>query len=208
MTSGGRELSEEPRKCDWCDMYLYQNPLSRLEFFDWREPGDYTRLCIHCAVLFSPDGGAQWRAPGELAGGAPREWAPFDDDDDPAALYLAFCEAAFWNMVWTQRVAKLAWNKCGQCQVKNETPLASEYGRSWWCRSCDAENEWTPEPPYDGSKTPEAEDATAHRLPLVNSAFDAGDWHQGSMLLLPVAAPRWARYEDEPERMLAFRPEL
>ena len=209
LRSGEAETksSWEPGKCDWCGTYYHQNPLSRLTFFDWGEPGDYTELCIHCAVAFSPNGLAQWRAPGELAGGDPREWIPFDDKDDPAALYLAFCEAAFWNMVWTQRVAQLSWNTCRHCQVVNEDPLTSEYARSWWCRSCDAENEWTPEPPYDGSNHPEAEEATSRRLPLVNSAFDAGDWHQGSMLLLPVAAPGWASYEDEPARMLAFRPE-
>ncbi len=199
--------SWEPGKCDCCGKYYHLNPLRRLKFFDWSEPDDYTELCIHCAVAFSPNGLAQWRAPGELAGGDPREWTPFDDKDDPADLYLAFCEAAFWNMVWTKRVAQLAWNTCGHCQVVNEAPLISEHERSWRCRSCDAENEWTPKPPSDDSNHPEAEEATSRRLPLVNSAFDAGDWHQGTTLLLPVGAPGWASYEDEPERMLAFRPE-
>ena len=205
--AGGRETSWKPPKCDWCNLYLHRNPLSRLTFSDWREPGDYTSLCIHCAVAFSPDGLAQWRSPGELAGGDPREWTPFDDDDEPAALYLAFCETAFWNMVWTQRATRLAWNTCEHCKIKNDSPLPSEDGRSWWCRSCGEENDWIPEPPYDGGKNPDAEDATARRLPQVISAFDAGDWHKGHILLLPVAAPGWASYEDEPERMLAFRPD-
>ena len=199
--------SWEPGKCDWCGTYYHQNPLSQLDFFDWSEPGDYTVLCIHCAAASSPSGLSQWRSPGELAGGDPRQWTPFDDKDEPAALYLAFCEAAFWNKVWTERVTHLAWNTCGHCQVVNEDPLSSEYGHSWWCSNCDAENKWPPTPPYNGSNHPEAEDATSRRLPLVNNAFDAGDWHQGSMLLLPVAAPGWASYEDEPERMLAFQPE-
>ena len=58
-----------------------------------------------------------------MAGGDPREWTPFDDDDEPAALYLAFCEAAFWKMVWTQRVSRLTWNTCEHCKVENDAPL-------------------------------------------------------------------------------------
>ena len=50
-----------------------------------------------------------------------------------------------------------------------------------------------------------AENATAERLLLVNAAFEAGDWARGANLILPVGAPSWARYEDKPERLLAFR---
>ena len=41
-----------------------------------------------------------------MAGGDPREWTP-DDDADPVVLFMAYCDAAFWAMVWSQRVAKL-----------------------------------------------------------------------------------------------------
>ena len=57
---------------------------------------------------------------------------------------------------------------------------------------------------YDGQHET-AENATAERLLLVNAAFEAGDWARGANLLLPVGAPSWARYDDEPERLLAFR---
>ncbi|MDE0268024.1 MAG: hypothetical protein OXI96_03180 [Acidimicrobiaceae bacterium] len=48
----------------------------------------------------------QWRAPGELAGGDPREWTP-SPDSDPADLFLAYHTAAFWSMVWSNRVDSL-----------------------------------------------------------------------------------------------------
>lgn len=60
---------------------------------------------------------------------------------------------------------------------------------------------------YNGSRNEAAENATARRLPMVNEAFDAGDWSTGADLLLPVGAPGWADYSGEPERLLAFRPD-
>jgi hypothetical protein len=60
---------------------------------------------------------------------------------------------------------------------------------------------------YGSGRNEAAEEATARRLPLVNAAFDVGDWGRGADLLLPVGAPGWLDYSDEPERMLAFRPE-
>ena len=58
---------------------------------------------------------------------------------------------------------------------------------------------------YGGGQHETAENTTAERLLLVNDAFEAGDWARGANLLLPVGAPSWARHEDEPERLLAFR---
>ena len=89
-------------RCDNCDSYIYRNSLNWFEFRDWGNDPHYA-YCIHCAAAY-PD--PQWRSPGELAGGDPREWTP-DDDADPAALLLAYHEAEFWTKVWTQRVAKL-----------------------------------------------------------------------------------------------------
>ena len=157
----------EPRKCDGCEGYFHQNSLSWFEFHDWANDPNWT-YCIHCAAAY---GSGQWRTPGELAGGDPREWTP-DDDADPAALFLAYSESAFWSMVWNEREAKL------------ESPNT-----------------------YYGSRNEAAEEATARRLPVVNAAFDAGEWGRGANLLLPVGAPGWLDYSDEPERMLAFRPE-
>ena len=162
----GRETSApwEPRRCDECGSYFHQNRLSWFEFQDWGYDPNYA-YCIHCAAAYGP---GQWRSPGELAGGDPREWTP-DDSSDPAELFLAYSEAAFWSMVWEQRSAKL------------EEPDA-----------------------YEGSNHRAAEEATARRLPLVNAAFDAGQWGPGADLLLPIGAPGWADYSDEPERLLAF----
>ena len=60
---------------------------------------------------------------------------------------------------------------------------------------------------YGGGQHETAENATAERLLLVNAAFEAGDWAKGANLLLPVGAPGWASYGDDPERLLAFRPD-
>ena len=153
-------------RCDICREYLHDNRLSRVGFRDWAyDP--HTAFCIHCAVRCDA-AETQWRAPGELAGGDPREWTP-DDDSDLATLFLAYCEAAFWTKVWLSRVAKLG----------------------------DPDT-------YIGDRHETAESATAKRLPMVNAAFDAGEWAKGANLLLPVGAPSWAAYEDESERLLAF----
>lgn len=100
----GRETESpwEPRRCDGCSGYFHENTLSWFEFMDWSDDPHYA-YCIHCAASY---GNGQWRTPGELAGGDPREWTP-DDDADPVILFMAYCEAAFWAMVWSQRVAKL-----------------------------------------------------------------------------------------------------
>ena len=203
--SGGETSSPwEPRSCDGCGSYFHQNPLSWMEFRDW--DGDpHDAYCIHCAAGY---GQGQWRSPGELAGGDPREWT-LDDDADPAGLFLAYCDAAFWEMVWSRRAAKLDtyWNVCEHCGIENETLKAARGGWAWRCSNCGAENERVPEAPYDGSRDPAAEDATARRLALLNDAFDRGDWNEGSDLLSPIGAPGWVAYPGETERMLAFRPE-
>ena len=157
---------EAPR-CDICSEYLHDNQISRAEFRDWAyDP--YTAFCIHCAARCDASD-MQWRSPGELAGGDPREWTP-REDADPGDLFLAYHTAAFWSMVWSNRAANL------------DNPDA-----------------------YDGNRHGEAENATAERLPLVNAALDARNWRKAMNLLLPVGAPGWAAYEDEPQRMLAFR---
>ena len=154
-------------RCDICSEYLHDNEISGTEFRDWAyDP--YTTFCIHCAARCDASE-MQWRSPGELAGGDPREWTP-SKDADPADLFLAYCTAAFWSMVWSNRAAELD--------------------------STDA---------YDGNRHKDAENATAERLPLVNAVLDTDDWRKAMNLLLPVGAPGWAAYEDEPERMLAFR---
>lgn len=86
-------------QCARCNGYIHQNQLSWLEFRDW-DADPHEAYCIHCAAAY---GRGQWRAPGELAGGDPREWTP-DNDADPAALFFAYGEAEFWAMVWTKRV--------------------------------------------------------------------------------------------------------
>ena len=96
---------EAPR-CDECGAYFHRNSLSDSGFRSWAyDP--YTVYCIHCAARFAaacPD--VQWRAPGELAGGDPREWTPVENAE-PEDLFMAWCDAAFWEMVWSERVAKL-----------------------------------------------------------------------------------------------------
>ena len=90
-------------RCDTCDGYFHANKLSGAVFHDWENPNYLT--CIHCAASVS-DGTAQWRSPGELAGGDPREWIP-GEDSDLESLLLAYCDAAFWAMVWGQRVERV-----------------------------------------------------------------------------------------------------
>ena len=153
-------------RCDICSEYLHDNQISGAEFRDWAYDPN-TAFCICCAARCDASE-MQWRSPGELAGGDPREWTP-GKDADPADLFLAYSMAAFWSMVWSNRAAKLS------------SPNA-----------------------YDGNQHGDAENATAERLPLVNAALDAGDWRKAMNLLLPIGAPAWAAYEDEPERMLAF----
>ena len=170
----GEETScqwEAPR-CDGCNGYFHQDSLSRAAFRSWAyDP--YSAYCIHCAAnMVSSHADVQWRPPGELAGGDPREWTPSERESDPEILFMAYCDAAFWAMVWKQRDAKL------------DAPVV-----------------------YEGNRNEEAEKATARRLPMVMAAFDTGDWARGTDLLLPIGAPRWAAYEDEPERLLAFLPE-
>ena len=67
-----------------------------------------------------------------MAGGDPREWAP-DDDSDPAELFLAYCDTAFWEIVWSSRASKLdtPWNTCAHCGVENETLKAARGGWAW-----------------------------------------------------------------------------
>lgn len=66
----------EAPKCDACGIYLYENTLNDKPFRSWAyDP--YTTCCIHCAAKFAADcPDVQWREPGELAGGDPREWTP------------------------------------------------------------------------------------------------------------------------------------
>ena len=154
-------------RCDGCETYFHQNPLTWYQFRDWADDPHYG-YCIHCAAKRP---GGQWRSPGDLVGDDPRDWTP-DNDADPAALFLSYCDAAFWSMVWKSRVEK----------------LSEPDGRRW-------------------SENQAAEDATDRRLILVNAALDAGEWGRATNLLLPVAAPGWAYYPGEEERMLAFRPE-
>ena len=181
----------EPRRCDGCNGYFHQNQLSWFEFRDW--DGDpHDAYCIHCAAGY---GRPQWRSPGELAGGDPRECTP-DDGADPAGLFLAYCDAAFWEMVWSSRAAKLdtPWNVCEHCGIENETLKAARGGWAWWCAGCGAKNDRIPEVPYDGGRNLAAEDATAQRLVMVRAAFDRGEWNTGADLLSPVGAPGWAAY--------------
>ncbi len=165
---GSVSSSWQPPQCDGCQGYLHENSLSSLPFNSWAyDP--YTTLCIHCAAGWPAD--AQWRAPGDIAFGDPREWIP-DDDSDAGIYFLAYCDVAFWAMVWRNRETKLE---------VSET--------------------------YQGNNNPMAEDATARRLTIVETALAVGDYRGASNLLFPVGAPSWAAYPDEPERLLAFRPD-
>ena len=112
-------------------------------------------------------------------------------------------------MVWSSRASKLEtpWNTCEHCGLENETLKAARGRRAWWGANCGAENGRAPEVPYDGARNPAAEDATARRLVIVQAAFDLGEWNRGAGLLSPVGALGWAAYPDEPERLLAFRPD-
>ena len=101
--SGTKTISPwEPPRCDFCGTYFHENRLSWFEFRDWSDDPNHAN-CIHGAATIEI---AQWRTPGELIGGDPREWEP-DDDADPATLLLSYFDAAFWSMVWTRRVVKL-----------------------------------------------------------------------------------------------------
>ena len=187
--AGGETSSPwEPRRCGGCGGHFHQNTLSWMEFRDW-DADPHDAYCLHCAASF---GQAQWRSPGELAGEHPREWTP-DDDADPAALFLAYCDTAFWEMVWSSRASKLEtpWNTCQHCGVENGTLKASRKGWAWWCSAFGAENDRVPEIPYDGSGNPPAEEATARRLVLVKEAFDHEEWNRGADLLSPIGAPGW-----------------
>ena len=58
---------------------------------------------------------------------------------------------------------------------------------------------------YGGHRHPQAEAATAQGLLEVGRAFDDGDWERGATGLFPIGAPGWQEFEDEPQRLLAFR---
>ena len=169
LQNGGSVSSYwEPPQCDSCEGYLHENSLSALRFNGWAyDP--YTTLCIHCAAAWPAD--AQWRAPGDLAGGDPREWLP-DGDSDVVVQFLVYCDAAFWTMVWENREAKL------------------DEPESW-----------------DTVRNVAAEDATEKRLTIVEAALSVDDFRVANRLLYPIGAPSWASYDDEPERLLAFRPD-
>ena len=165
---GSVSSSWQPPQCDGCQGYLHENRLTSLPFNSWVYDS-YTTLCIHCAAGWPAD--AQWRAPGDIAFGDPREWTP-DGDSDAVIYFLAYFDAAFWAMVWRDRETKL-----------NEPET------------------------YVGNKNPAAEDATERRLTIVEAALSVGDYRIASNLLFPIGAPPYADYPDEPERLLAFRPE-
>ena len=169
LRNGGSVSSSwQPPQCDSCKGYLHENSLSSLPFNSWAyDP--YTTLCIHCAAGWPAD--AQWRAPGDIAFGDPRDWDP-DGDSNAVIYFLAYFDAAFWAMVWRSREAKL------------DDPEI-----------------------YDGIDQPRAEDATEKRLSIVEAALSVEDFRIASNLLLPVGAPGWQSYPDEPERLLAFRPD-
>ena len=93
---------EAPR-CEGCSGFFYQNSLSCFEFRDWSDDPN-AAYCIHCAAGHAQ---AQWRDPGELAGGDPREWTPDDDSALVTPLFMAYSDAEFWSMVWSQRVARI-----------------------------------------------------------------------------------------------------
>ena len=81
-----------------------ERPYHTLEFtyelLDWENPN--WLVCIECAARTS---GGQWRSPGELAMGDPRDRVP-DPGADVLDLFLSFSDADFWAMVWTNRTAK------------------------------------------------------------------------------------------------------
>lgn len=60
---------------------------------------------------------------------------------------------------------------------------------------------------YDGSRNPAAEEATTRRLAMVEAALVGGDYRSASNLLFPIGSPKWVDYQDEPEHLLAFRPD-
>ena len=100
---GSVSSSWQPPQCDSCRGYLHENGVSSLPFNSWAyDP--HTTLCIHCAAVCPAD--SQWRTPGEIAFGDPREWTP-DGDSDAVIYFLAYFDTAFWAMVWRDREAKL-----------------------------------------------------------------------------------------------------
>ena len=91
---------------DW-DLWICgdcKQPFHTLEWtyrlVNWEDPNDY--VCIECAARTQ---GGQWRTPGELAMGDPRNRIP-DPDANVLDLFLSFSDADFWAMVWTERTAK------------------------------------------------------------------------------------------------------
>ncbi len=85
--------------CSECERPYYMLEF-KYELLDWENP--YYPVCIECAAK-TPRG--QWRSPGELAGGDPRDRIP-GQDAGVLDLFLSFSDADFWAMVWTSRTAK------------------------------------------------------------------------------------------------------
>ena len=96
----GDTMPPEPPRCSYCKKFYFSNPISTLEFVDWDDP--YNRFCIECAIRAYPEGGGQWRSPGEMVGIDLSE-AHDDGADDPAAFIYRLGDAAFWRMVWRRR---------------------------------------------------------------------------------------------------------
>ena len=136
---------------------------------DWEN--SHERYCIECAAK---DSDTQWNTPGDCLYG-PAEPGP---DAGVVDLFLSFCDADFWTMVWAKRVAQSV-----------EVPLFRF--------------NWVGEPV--NVQTPEVQ--TAARLYWVRLLFDYGEWNLGQRLLYPIGAPAWAASGLAGRRLFAWKPD-
>ena len=94
---------DEENSCPWsapscprCERYLHALDFPQA-LIDWEQPDE--PVCLECAAKTA---NGQWRSPGELALGDPAERIP-GPDADLIELFLAFSDAEFWSMVWSNR---------------------------------------------------------------------------------------------------------
>ena len=85
--------------CSECEQPYYTLEF-QYELLDWDNP--HCPMCLECASKY-PRG--QWRSPGELGTGDPRDRIP-GPCADVLDLFLSFSDSDFWAMVWTSRTAK------------------------------------------------------------------------------------------------------
>ena len=93
-------LPWSPPACGNCERFFHTMEF-QWQLYDWEQSSQESE-CMECAARRS---GGQWRSPGDIALGDPEDRIP-GPNADAHDLFLAFEDADFWAMVWTNRTSK------------------------------------------------------------------------------------------------------